>query len=800
MGASSATGHSIVFDTRWRKLVGDLRQNWARHALAMLAMATALAGAGVVLVSHAMVERATVTQYLASEPVSATLTLERVDPSVIAELIQLPDVAGLRTRRVVNVAIRFDADWKRGQLFAYDDFEQTRVGQLETVRGSWPPAPGALVLERSSLQFAAAGDATRAAVSVDGGAPVMLGIGGVAQDVALAPGWMENLVYGFVAPATLAELGLDAELDELQFRVAGDTTDRERIRRIADALVQRIEAHGGRVLAVDVPEPEQHVHAAQMDSLLMTQGGFSALALLAAAFLVANLIAAILLGQKREIGILKTLGAGAAPIARLYLALAALLGLGAMSLALPLAIFGGRRYAAFKLELLNFLPEGVEPPLSALVTIGIAAVALPVLAAALPVWRACSRPVAELLRDPGIALKGGRLALARWLPQRFDDRPLLLALDNAFRRRTRLWLTVAALALGGAVGVGAATLRSAVNGSVDRMFARQQFDFSLRLDAPCETTSIEAVVRKIDGVRAAEAWSGLRGTLLHGEGRHGGNVSVIGVPASTAMLKPAITAGRWLGADDTDTLVVSRALARQHPEFVLGALVTLKGPIGPTQWRVVGTNDSGVAATAWATRAAVAHARGDDCVSSVVVRSARASPVAKLELVRRLRSVLAEAGIGVASSQMQSESRRVVEDHLLMVVDFLAAMGWLMILVAGMGLASTMGIAVLERRREIGVLRAIGAPHAAILRLIVVEALAIAGLGFVLSVPLSLPMSLILGEAFGRIMFELPLHWLPDAAGVWRWFGVSLMVGLLASALPALRALRVPAATALRYE
>jgi putative ABC transport system permease protein len=149
---------------------------------------------------------------------------------------------------------------------------------------------------------------------------------------------------------------------------------------------------------------------------------------------------------------------------------------------------------------------------------------------------------------------------------------------------------------------------------------------------------------------------------------------------------------------------------------------------------------------------------------------------------------------------MQSESRRVVEDHLLMVVDFLAAMGWLMILVAGMGLASTMGIAVLERRREIGVLRAIGAPHAAILRLIVVEALAIAGLGFVLSVPLSLPMSLILGEAFGRIMFELPVHWLPDAAGVWRWFGVSLMVGLLASALPALRALRVPAATALRYE
>ena len=63
----------------------------------------------------------------------------------------------------------------------------------------------------------------------------------------------------------------------------------------------------------------------------------------------------------------------------------------------------------------------------------------------------------------------------------------------------------------------------------------------------------------------------------------------------------------------------------------------------------------------------------------------------------------------VASSQLVAESRRVIEDHLLMVVDFLGAVAWIMLLVGGMGLASTMGLAVLERTREIGVLRAIGA-------------------------------------------------------------------------------------------
>ena len=51
----------------------------------------------------------------------------------------------------------------------------------------------------------------------------------------------------------------------------------------------------------------------------------------------------------------------------------------------------------------------------------------------------------------------------------------------------------------------------------------------------------------------------------------------------------------------------------------------------------------------------------------------------------------------------------MVGDHLLMVVDFLAAMGWTMLVVGALGLGSTMALAVLERTREIGVLRAIGA-------------------------------------------------------------------------------------------
>jgi putative ABC transport system permease protein len=103
----------------------------------------------------------------------------------------------------------------------------------------------------------------------------------------------------------------------------------------------------------------------------------------------------------------------------------------------------------------------------------------------------------------------------------------------------------------------------------------------------------------------------------------------------------------------------------------------------------------------------------------------------------------------VSGSQRLAENRRVVEDHLLLVVEFLGAAGWLMLAIGAMGLASSLGLSVLERTRELGVLRAIGARHGQIAALVAGEGLVIALLAWLLALPVSVPMSIALGEAFG---------------------------------------------------
>jgi putative ABC transport system permease protein len=684
-------------------------------------------------------------------------------------------------------------------LFAVGDFADIRIGKVTPEAGVWPPVDGTVVIERSSLTFSGATVGEPITLTIGTGPAVPLPVAGVARDVGLAPGWMEHLVYGFVTPGTLASLGAPASLNELQLRTRDPGLDQAGVRRLAFDVKARLEDTGRAVHNVEVPVPGEHIHAAQMDSLLYTQGAFAAMALVLSCFLVVNLVGAMLAGQTREIGVMKAIGARGHQIGAMYLAIALGLGLAAVAIAVPVAALIGRRYAALKAELLNFDIGGYDIPAPVIALQLAVGALLPVLAAAVPVLRASRIGVNDALRDVGIDHRGesggGRFLRATGLA-----RPILLSLRNAFRKRWRMALTLLALTSGGAVFLGAMNLRASVLGAVDLVFAAQRYEFSVRLAEPQPADSIEAVVRSVAGVRAAEAWGGARAMVAHDEETTGNPFGIVAPPVDTRLLVPTIEAGRFLQPGDGRALVVNRGLARQESGLVVGARVPLLLSGEPSEWTVVGIVESGPGPSAYAPREVVAAITSRGRVSSVVVSGDAAGIAAQVDLIQRVRGQLELAGFAVSSSQLLAESRRVTEDHLLMVVDFLGVMAWVMILVGGLGLASTMGLAVLERTREIGVLRAIGATHRAILTMVQVEGLTIAIMSWIVAVPLSIPMSVILANAFSRIMMRVPVTWLPDVTGVVLWLGLAVLVSLIACAWPAIRATRVTTAAALSYE
>jgi putative ABC transport system permease protein len=135
---------------------------------------------------------------------------------------------------------------------------------------------------------------------------------------------------------------------------------------------------------------------------------------------------------------------------------------------------------------------------------------------------------------------------------------------------------------------------------------------------------------------------------------------------------------------------------------------------------------------------------------------------------------------------------------------FLGIFGSLALAVASLGIINTLVMAILERRREIGVLKALGAADRDVRRLFFVEAAAMGFLGGLLGV--------VLGWGIGRVInlgtsFFLRRQGLPpvDIWAVPWWLvllamGISVLVSLAAGTYPASRAARLDPVEALRYE
>jgi putative ABC transport system permease protein len=790
--------------------------------LAIVATAVTVAASGTVLNAWALVDRATRDGYRASNPPSATIRIDDATDSLLGR-VELPEgVVALRARRVLSASMQAQGRWANAIIFASADYRDdsdstprdlkvasAKIGRLILEAGSWPLEPGTIAIEQSSLELSGAVIGETVDVVIDGGESVQFKVSGIVRDVGLAPGWMEHVIYAFTTTETLAALSRKSAYNELQIRTSARSHESTHelesqrpheseisvIRRISEATASALDSAGIHVEQINVPEPGRHIHAAQMDSLLLVQGAFGVLALVVAGFLIVNLMTALLSGQVREIGIMKTIGAERSQLTGMYLTVSLSIGSIATLLALPVAIEAGREYGSLKGELLNFDVSSVSIPAYVVLLQICVGTLLPVVAALFPVTRAARMSVADSLRDVGIRHAGVEFNPRFW--PRFVSRPTLLAIRNGFRNRQRLILTLLVLSSGGAVFIGANNLKVSVIRSIDSVFDAHRYDFSVRLKEAAFVDSIESIVRSVAGVEDAEAWAGIRmtsDTYSHGE------EIVLTAPSSTSRLfQPRVIAGRWFSTGETNAIVVNTAMQRADTSLVPGKIISAVVDGKPQSFGVVGIIESGLQAAAYSTRETAIALSGNKRLSTIVVKI-KHDETSNLLVIQRVRDQLTSNGIAVASTSLLEETRRVTSDHLLMVVQFLGAMGWIMVIVGGMSLGSTMSFAVIERTREIGVLRAIGAQHSSIMMLIQTEGISIALLSWLLALPLSVPISAVLSLAFGRIMMRVPMRLLPDVNGMLLWLSISIAIAILASAAPAIKACRITVRQSLTYE
>ena len=150
--------------------------------------------------------------------------------------------------------------------------------------------------------------------------------------------------------------------------------------------------------------------------------------------------------------------------------------------------------------------------------------------------------------------------------------------------------------------------------------------------------------------------------------------------------------------------------------------------------------------------------------------------------------------VSVADRSAFLKEQTSIADRLLVMIQILLALA---ILIAVLGIINTLALSVIERTRELGLLRAIGLSRAATMRMITVESVVISVFGALLGVIVGAG----LGAAMVRALRDQGLrHPVLPWADMAVFIGLAAIVGVIAALLPALRAARLNVLGAIAHE
>ncbi|NIN36336.1 MAG: ABC transporter permease, partial [Gammaproteobacteria bacterium] len=213
-------------------------------------------------------------------------------------------------------------------LYAFSDFADIRLNKLELDSGQWPPPDHEILLERTTLTLiedGEIGDTLIIKTSSDKRREVK--VAGLVQDFTQMPAQAEGRAYGYITLDTLEWLDEPRSLNQLSFIVTGDKFDKAHIWDVAAQVEDKIEKSGRSTEPPVVPDPGEYPVLDAFIALVIMLGTLSSLSLLGGGFLTINIINGILTQQKRQLGMMKAIGAQTGQITGIYLNLVFILSL-----------------------------------------------------------------------------------------------------------------------------------------------------------------------------------------------------------------------------------------------------------------------------------------------------------------------------------------------------------------------------------------------------------------------------------------------------------------------------------------
>ena len=813
---------------RLRKIVRDLWLYKTRTALVVLTIAIGVFAVGTISRTWLILSRDLAQSYASVNPASAILsTSGRFHDDLVEAVGEMAEIGEAEGRYKTQVQVQVKPnEWRLLDLITLSDYNDLRVNKVRLEQGLWPPPERTMLLERSSLGFISAEGSALSILPKTAPAEVIsdtfiiemsndkqreITIAGIAHDLTQVPTPFSNIAYGYITPKTLKSLTGSRGYDQLHIVVAEKAFDEQHVQQVVAQVADKVEGYGLRVTGMRILDPGKHPLGDIIQSLLLILAALAILSLFLSAFLVINIISALLARQIPQIGAMKAMGACRSHIMAIYMSMVLLFGLLALAISIPASQLVARRLTLFLATLLNFNITNFNIPPYLYSLDLLAGLIVPLLAALIPIINGTRVTVHEAISYSGVKHNHFETTtFNRVVSQvRAISMPLRYALRNIFRHKTRLGLTLMTLTLAGAIFMVVLSVRASLLLTIDDVAAYWQQDIKIYLQSSYRIAKMKQTALSVAGVVDVEGRLAKSAIRLRPDGTQSQRpIALFGVSATTNFIKPIILAGRWLQPEDDNAIVINIDLLKEEADLSVGDEIMLKIGEREATWQVVGIVTGQVIGggglmdpIAYTNYPYLAQVTGEmGHASRLLIETERHDSQFQAEMAKALQNHFREVGLRIMLTELHSDVRTALENVFAILVALMFVMTMLLAIVGGLALMGMMSLNVLERTKEIGIVRVIGATNKMVMQIVIVEGIFIGILSWLLGALLALPLSKLLSHMVGITFLKIPLTYTFPLNGILLWLLIVTILSALASFLPARNAAQLSVHQTLAYE
>ncbi len=794
----------------WFKILRDLWNNKGRTLQVVFIIGIGAAAIGMIMGTRNLVIPGMERIWRDSSPAMINLF---VYPSASQdEIYALQRVEGVHqiegvSSTTIEWRLNPQDEWKQGGLNCRDDYEGQRLNKLELTSGAWPEDKIASVEQGSDSFFG---------IPLDGKVylrvndrEVQLQIGGTVYNTLSQPAYLGGNAQFYVTQEYYGRLVGNTDYDQLM--ITAPVWDEDAVTELGDRLQAKLDKQGKGSYRM-ITDPNKHFFQDQIDGLFFLLGVMGAISLVLGLLLVYNTVNALIARQVDQIGVLKAVGARTWQVLRLFMAAVLIYGLLALLVALPLGILGAWNISTWMVGSFGADFGEFDLSLSAIAAMAFITLCAPILASIIPIFSGARVTVREAITTYGLSKKVG-LVERIGARLRYISRMLLLTISNTFRNKWRVVLMQVVLVLSGLIFMMVLSVRDSIIYTVnDVLFDILGADITLVFERGQRIDYIEELALQHPEVRAVESWALLNATVRPAgqpESEDDDDILIFGVPLPTQMYGYQLRGGRWLDPSDSYAIVLNRKLAEEIGVGV-GDWITIRYAENVERdWQVVGlVFDPLLVNSANVPRDVLLHDLNSvGMVGSVWIDTVSQTPAGQIAAAKALReyfeqnhvAISAQRGIFGMGGDATVETAQTFINQFEFIIILLAIMALIIGAVGSIALSGTISLSVMERVREIGVMRAIGASSWDVARLFIGEGLILGWLSWLIALPFSIPagriMVVAIGQAFNN---EYVYNYTPTGAIL--WFFIITVLSILASWFPARGATHISVRESLAYQ